>query len=51
VEAEIATVRKKLANKNFVANAPAAVVAEHRQRETDFAEQLAQLKRMRDELN
>jgi valyl-tRNA synthetase len=51
VEAEIATVRKKLANKNFVANAPATVVAEHRQRETDFAEQLAQLSRMRDELN
>jgi valyl-tRNA synthetase len=51
VEAELATVRKKLANKNFVTNAPAAVVAEHRQRETDFAEQLAQLRRMRDELN
>jgi valyl-tRNA synthetase len=51
VEAELATVRKKLANENFVANAPATVVLEHRQRETDFAEQLAQLRRMRDELN
>ncbi len=45
-EAELVTVRKKLANENFVANAPAAVVAEHRQREKDFAEQLEQLQRM-----
>jgi valyl-tRNA synthetase len=51
VEAELATVRKKLANENFVTNAPGAVVAEHRRRETDFAEQLAQLRRMRSELN
>jgi valyl-tRNA synthetase len=51
VEAELATVRKKLANENFVANAPAAVVGEHRQRETDFADRLSQLRRMRDELN
>ncbi|MBA3650802.1 MAG: class I tRNA ligase family protein [Chthoniobacterales bacterium] len=49
-EAELATVRKKLANGNFVANAPAAVVAEHRQRENDFAERLAQLEQMRDSL-
>nr|MBA2433939.1 hypothetical protein [Chthoniobacterales bacterium] len=35
---------------NFVANAPAAVVAEHRQRENDFAKRLAQLGRMRDSL-
>ncbi|MDQ3413679.1 MAG: class I tRNA ligase family protein, partial [Verrucomicrobiota bacterium] len=49
-EAELATVRKKLAKENFVANAPAAVVAEHRQRENDFAERLAQLGRMRDSL-
>ena len=49
-EAELVTVRKKLANENFVANAPAAVVAEHRQRESDFAERLAQLERMRDSL-
>ncbi len=51
VEAELAIVRRKLANENFVANAPATVVAKHRQRETDFAEQLAKLRRMRDELN
>ena len=49
-EAELATVRKKLANENFASNAPAAVVAEHRQREKDFAERLAQLERMRDSL-
>ncbi|MGI8955995.1 MAG: class I tRNA ligase family protein, partial [Chthoniobacterales bacterium] len=49
-EAELITVRKKLANENFVANAPAAVVAEHRQRENDFVDQLAQLERMRDSL-
>ena len=49
-EAELVTVRKKLANENFVAHAPAAVVAEHRQREADFAERLAQLQQMRDSL-
>ncbi|MEO7168433.1 MAG: valine--tRNA ligase, partial [Chthoniobacterales bacterium] len=50
IEAELVTVKKKLANENFVANAPAAVVAEHRQRESDFAERLAQLQGMRDSL-
>ncbi len=50
VESELVTVRKKLANENFVSNAPAAVVAEHRQRESDFAEQLEQLQRMRESL-
>ena len=50
VEAELLTVRKKLANDNFVANAPAAVVAEHRQREKDFGEQLSQLQRMLESL-
>jgi len=50
VEAELAMVRKKLENENFVANAPAAVVQEHRQREKDWAEKLAQLGRMRDAL-
>jgi valyl-tRNA synthetase len=49
-EAELVTVRKKLGNENFVSNAPGAVVAEHRQREKDFAERLAQLERMRDSL-
>jgi valyl-tRNA synthetase len=50
VDAELATVRKKLANENFVANAPAPVVEEHRQRETAWAEKLAQLTRMRESL-
>jgi valyl-tRNA synthetase len=46
VEVELATVRKKLANENFVANAPAAVVQEHRDRESSWAEKLAQLTKM-----
>jgi valyl-tRNA synthetase len=50
VENELATVRRKLANESFVANAPPAVVQEHRQRESDWAEKLAQLIRMRDAL-
>ena len=50
IEAELVTVRKKLANRDFVANAPAAVVAEHRQREADFAERLGQLQGLRDSL-
>jgi valyl-tRNA synthetase len=49
-EAELTTAQKKLANDNFVANAPAAIVAEHRQREKDFAERLTQLQRLRDSL-
>jgi valyl-tRNA synthetase len=44
LEAEIETVRKKLANESFVARAPAAIVAEHRQREKDFLDKLAQLR-------
>jgi valyl-tRNA synthetase len=48
VENELALVRRKLANGNFVANAPAAVVQEHRERETGWQEKLAQLIRMRD---
>ena len=43
VEAELETVRKKLANENFVRRAPAAVVEEHRNREQGFAERLRQL--------
>jgi valyl-tRNA synthetase len=44
LEAEIATVRKKLSNPSFVERAPAAVVAEHRQREQDFLLKLHQLR-------
>jgi valyl-tRNA synthetase len=49
-ELELATVKKKLANENFVKNAPEAVITEHRQREQTWAERLAQLTRMRDSL-
>jgi valyl-tRNA synthetase len=44
LEAEIETVRKKLGNESFVARAPGAIVAEHRQREKDFLGKLAQLR-------
>jgi valyl-tRNA synthetase len=44
LEAELETVRKKLANESFVARAPAAVVAEHRQRELNFLRKLEQLR-------
>jgi valyl-tRNA synthetase len=44
LEAEIETVRKKLGNESFVARAPEAIVAEHRQREKDFQDKLAQLR-------
>ncbi len=43
LESELDTVRKKLANTNFVDRAPAAVVEEHRERERDFSNRLAQL--------
>jgi len=48
VEAELVTVRKKLSNETFVQNAPAAVVEEHRKRESDWAEKLGQLAKMRE---
>jgi valyl-tRNA synthetase len=44
LESELETVRKKLANANFVDRAPAAVVEEHRQRERDFNSRLDQLR-------
>jgi valyl-tRNA synthetase len=44
LEEELATVRKKLANENFVNRAPAAVVEEHRKRESDFLNRLEQLR-------
>ncbi|MBV9732622.1 MAG: valine--tRNA ligase, partial [Verrucomicrobia bacterium] len=44
LEEEPETVRKKLANENFVNRAPAAVVEEHRKRETDFLSRLEQLR-------
>jgi valyl-tRNA synthetase len=39
-----------LKNKSFVDRAPAAVVEEHRQRQKDFAAQLAKLKQAREQL-
>ena len=47
VEAELITVRKKLSSESFVNNAPAAVVEEHRKRESDWSEKLYQLQKMR----
>jgi valyl-tRNA synthetase len=51
VEAELETVRKKLANESFVSKAPPAVIQEHRQRQQDWSEKLTQLTKMRDSLN
>jgi valyl-tRNA synthetase len=51
IEAELQTVKGKLKNKSFVDRAPAAVVEEHRQRQKDFSEQLAKLKKAREELD
>jgi valyl-tRNA synthetase len=43
VEAEIRKVAAKLSSETFVKNAPAAVVAEHRQRQQDWLSRLAEL--------
>jgi valyl-tRNA synthetase len=47
LEGEVRTVEAKLSNASFVERAPAAVVQEHRQRQADFSEQLAQLRQAR----
>jgi valyl-tRNA synthetase len=47
LENELRTVEGKLSNASFVERAPAAVVEEHRQRKTDFSDQLAQLRQAR----
>ena len=47
LENELRVVEAKLTNASFVERAPAAVVQEHRQRKTDFSEQLAQLRQAR----
>jgi valyl-tRNA synthetase len=44
IQTELKTVRAKLNNASFVDRAPAAVVAEHRERERNFGEQLVKLK-------
>jgi valyl-tRNA synthetase len=50
VEDELAKVRAKLANPNFAGKVPPAVLEEHRQRESAWAEKLTQLQRMRQAL-
>lgn len=47
VENELRTVEGKLSNRSFVERAPAAVVEEHRKRQTDFSDQLTQLRQAR----
>jgi valyl-tRNA synthetase len=47
LEGEVRTVAAKLSNASFVERAPAAVVEEHRKRQTDFSDQLAQLRQAR----
>ena len=51
VESELTKVRAKLADPNFSAKVPAAVLDEHRQREATWAEKLAQLQKMREALS
>ena len=46
VEDELAKVRAKLANPSFAEKVPAAVLEEHRQRESAWSEKLSQLARM-----
>jgi valyl-tRNA synthetase len=47
VEAEIEKVAKKLSSETFVQNAPAEVVADHRQRQQDWLAKLAELQKAR----
>ena len=47
VEAEIEKVAKKLSSETFVQNAPAEVVADHRQRQQDWIAKLAELQKAR----
>jgi valyl-tRNA synthetase len=49
-DAELAKVRAKLANPTFAEKVPAAVLDEHKQRETSWSDKVAQLQRMRDAL-
>jgi valyl-tRNA synthetase len=50
VEQELAKVRAKLADTNFVAKVPVTVLNEHREREVAWAEKLMHLQKMREAL-
>jgi valyl-tRNA synthetase len=50
VETELAKVRAKLSDPNFAGKVPSAVLEDHRQREINWADKLAQLQRMREAL-
>lgn len=50
VEGEIEKVARKLASESFVQNAPADVVAEHRQRQQDWIKRLGELERAKEAL-
>ena len=51
IESELQAAKGKLSNAAFVEKAPVSVVEEHRRRETDFTERLAQLRRAREALD
>ena len=50
LEKELEATVRKLSNASFVDKAPPAVVAEHKQRQTDFGEKLLQLRAARERL-
>lgn len=50
IRAELAKVRLKLSQENFVSSAPVAVVEEHRKREADWQEKLSQIERILESL-
>jgi valyl-tRNA synthetase len=51
IEQELVKVRAKLSSETFVQGAPAQVVAEHRQRESDWLQKLGELQRLREALS
>jgi valyl-tRNA synthetase len=50
IEQELTKVRAKLSSETFVNGAPANVVAEHRQRESDWQTKLSELQRLQEAL-
>jgi len=51
IEQELVKVRAKLGSETFVSGAPAAVVAEHRQREGDWQQKLSEIRRVAEALS